>query len=399
LKLHDILEVILGFTNPDFMENDRWISDYNKSFIDDDILDADVGADKSIEEKKDEGDLVITRLSKQLKGNEYEKKLSLNDMFVVNFSKFFVKILDAEQGSVTFDNQQVLEKLIPFDEKFRDEVLNKVRDDAIWTAKNQSLQNLENKLVELKLNEYQKIKVFEILMFLEESQELGVAAARLLEYFQDKSLLENCLKILIENGYVLRSGFDAVVYIHWRFASNWLVKTYSSTNAVKVEEDATNKRKADDVVEEIEPKRIKIEESASVKIEPESSRSAEKKQKEQEEIDERQRNYIEIRPCPWIRINGTLNRRVMDRWLSTILAYIMTNPGVLLVDIFKRFNVLAPFDIRYLLEILQAIGAIKLMAYHESEVSLFSTNEIVEIGEFKFSILIFISKSPHFISR
>jgi general transcription factor 3C polypeptide 1 len=62
-----------------------------------------------------------------------------------------------------------------------------------------------------------------------------------------------------------------------------------------------------------------------------------------------ERDIIVIRPAPWIRINGSLNRRVADRWISAILLYLITYPGVNLNKLNARFSFLIPVQIRYIL--------------------------------------------------
>ena len=58
-----------------------------------------------------------------------------------------------------------------------------------------------------------------------------------------------------------------------------------------------------------------------------------------------------MRPFPWIRVNGTLNRRVLDRWLSVVLSTICDKPGVTLQCLQAKFSCVQPFDIRYLVEV------------------------------------------------
>ena len=55
---------------------------------------------------------------------------------------------------------------------------------------------------------------------------------------------------------------------------------------------------------------------------------------------------------PWIRIDGALNRRVLDRMLGAILCYCIEQPSVSLAKVQKRFvPVLQTFHTRELVEV------------------------------------------------
>ena len=55
---------------------------------------------------------------------------------------------------------------------------------------------------------------------------------------------------------------------------------------------------------------------------------------------------------PWIRIDGSLNRRVLDRLLGAVLSYIQQKPGGTVLELSERFHpALQPFQVRELLEV------------------------------------------------
>lgn len=58
-----------------------------------------------------------------------------------------------------------------------------------------------------------------------------------------------------------------------------------------------------------------------------------------------------IRIQPWIRVNGSLNRRVLDKWMGTLLMYCISHTGSTIMKIATRFNVLQPTQVRILLEV------------------------------------------------
>ncbi|XP_063842783.1 general transcription factor 3C polypeptide 1-like isoform X2 [Scylla paramamosain] len=83
---------------------------------------------------------------------------------------------------------------------------------------------------------------------------------------------------------------------------------------------------------------------------------------------------IDVAVRPWVRLNGTLNRRVVDRLLGAVLCLVMERPGVSGRDIVCRFSpALQPAHTHDLLETLvqlQCIIRVQLVCSHKP--SLFS---------------------------
>ena len=77
---------------------------------------------------------------------------------------------------------------------------------------------------------------------------------------------------------------------------------------------------------------------------------------------------------PWVRLNGTLNRRVVDRLLGAVLCLVMERPGVSGRDIVCRFSpALQPAHTHDLLQTLvqlQCVVRVQLVCSHKP--SLFS---------------------------
>lgn len=84
------------------------------------------------------------------------------------------------------------------------------------------------------------------------------------------------------------------------------------------------------------------------------------------------RQSIQFRPAPWIRVNGSLNRRVLDRWLGALVLYIFHRPGSSLFKICSRFNYLQPITLRNLIELLVEIGCLHCFVVRKQKVSLFT---------------------------
>ncbi|XP_014204050.1 general transcription factor 3C polypeptide 1 isoform X2 [Copidosoma floridanum] len=76
---------------------------------------------------------------------------------------------------------------------------------------------------------------------------------------------------------------------------------------------------------------------------------------------------------PWIRIDGVLNRRVLDRMLGAVLCYCIERPGLSLTSVQNRFSpALQPYHTRELIEILVKLGCVKTIVQKVTKVTLFS---------------------------
>ncbi|KOC70674.1 General transcription factor 3C polypeptide 1 [Habropoda laboriosa] len=71
------------------------------------------------------------------------------------------------------------------------------------------------------------------------------------------------------------------------------------------------------------------------------------------QLDLNTKQEIRVAIKPWIRIDGVLNRRVLDRMLGSILSYCLTHPGIALTKIQNRFvPALQPCHTRELVEVI-----------------------------------------------
>lgn len=88
---------------------------------------------------------------------------------------------------------------------------------------------------------------------------------------------------------------------------------------------------------------------------------------------------------PWIRVNGSLNRRVLDRWMGLVLAYCMSHAGVTILRIATRFNLMQPIHLRTLLEYLQELECIRLKTIRKQPApNLWAKYESPVIGTWRY---------------
>ncbi|XP_014483912.1 PREDICTED: general transcription factor 3C polypeptide 1 [Dinoponera quadriceps] len=84
---------------------------------------------------------------------------------------------------------------------------------------------------------------------------------------------------------------------------------------------------------------------------------------------------------PWIRIDGILNRKVLDQMLGAVLGYCLLHPGLTLAKVQNRFiPALQPFHTRELAEMLIKLGCLKSKLLKKSRVTLFSQPSVLKIS-------------------
>ncbi|XP_011696801.1 PREDICTED: general transcription factor 3C polypeptide 1 isoform X2 [Wasmannia auropunctata] len=90
---------------------------------------------------------------------------------------------------------------------------------------------------------------------------------------------------------------------------------------------------------------------------------------------------IKVAIRPWIRIDGVLNRKVLDRMLGAVLSYCLLHPGLTMVKMQSRFvPALQPYHTRELLEMLIKLGCLKSKLLKKTRVTLFSAPPVVNIS-------------------
>ncbi|KAL6422933.1 hypothetical protein ACFW04_010439 [Cataglyphis niger] len=83
---------------------------------------------------------------------------------------------------------------------------------------------------------------------------------------------------------------------------------------------------------------------------------------------------------PWIRIDGVLNRKVLDRMLGAVLNYCLLHPGHTMAKVQSRFvPALQPFHTRELIEILIKVGCLESKHLKKTRVTLFSRPSTIQI--------------------
>nr|CAD7425047.1 unnamed protein product [Timema monikensis] len=92
---------------------------------------------------------------------------------------------------------------------------------------------------------------------------------------------------------------------------------------------------------------------------------------------------IRVSIRPWVRVDGSLNRRVLDRMLGAVLGHVMCQPGESIKKCEERFTpALQPFHTRELIEVLEKLECLKLQVVKTSwKTTLFSKPSTVIIED------------------
>lgn len=77
------------------------------------------------------------------------------------------------------------------------------------------------------------------------------------------------------------------------------------------------------------------------------------------------RPQMQLHVKPWLRVNGSLNRRCLDRWLATVLLHCISNAGVSLDQLARRFSLLLPTHVRDLCEYMRRLRWLRLVTLRQ----------------------------------
>ncbi|XP_011862964.1 PREDICTED: general transcription factor 3C polypeptide 1-like [Vollenhovia emeryi] len=104
--------------------------------------------------------------------------------------------------------------------------------------------------------------------------------------------------------------------------------------------------------------------------------------KSAQQIDFSHSEEIKVLIKPWIRIDGVLNRKVLDRMLGAVLSYCLLHPGLTMSKVQSRFvPALQPFHTRELLEMLIKLGCLESKLLKRTRVTLFSPPPEINISD------------------
>ena len=370
-----MLECILILATEPGLEEDSWIGEYKKV--------AHKGEDEGLDDEDLEvpGDPIKhSAMFGQLKDLNLSTRTS--DSFVVNLSTIYVDLNDAPETKINFEGNDYHSSIVPFTEQDRAVITEKILSAVKFTPDDLEAKDLVVLLRATGIeNTLEIMNISEVCNFIQEKRQMGATSIELLELFTDKAQLQKQIEKLIELKFIFRVGVIETRFIHKDFAAFWLLDSFYTTREDGSSDGVdSQKRKLQDTKDVRTAKKLKKND-----CEPSTSKAAIEESAKEETKEPKKAPLIahplRVRPAPWIRVNGTLNHRVIDKWLGTILNHLTMNPCVLLSDLIRKFNILTPFDLRTLCENLQLLGCIEMFSTSENDVDLFSDYIAPDIGK------------------
>ncbi|KZC03777.1 General transcription factor 3C polypeptide 1 [Dufourea novaeangliae] len=268
--------------------------------------------------------------------------------------------------------------------------------------------------------------------FVRDKQELGASIPELTDQFGSTlgEDLPNIASLLTKHHIFLRCGVTTVRYIHHRYADSWLIHSYkigrlekeslvplpkgtvyvtepevilTEGNEINMIDESNEKPSFSsesesksaacknliglDIQSEIKSQKNEDSDKESSSHSDECNTQVKKRMQRKrtgllpqrdisravKQLDLTTKEEIRLAIKPWIRIDGVLNRRVLDRMLGAVLSYCVTHPGIALTKVQSRFvPVLQPYHTRELVEILVKLECLERIILKKPTVTLFS---------------------------
>ncbi|XP_004527469.1 general transcription factor 3C polypeptide 1 [Ceratitis capitata] len=333
--------------------------------------------------------------------NKEERLARAQDVFVVNLPTLQ---LEANRDFCLLSKETVVHndvcvpKRLMEPELLREQILRKIVDESHWKYTENTFEVLKPKLSKLGFNEMEQHHVEDLLKFIEKHK-LGVPVTDLLHEFPYTQFLARALRLLSEHYLVKRVGVNKPMYVHKTNIRPWVVHTFhlkrlereklgpDGTASLKRASTADDATLGDECDEEACPsKRVKLTDDTSEAVEnqrsskriPKPVKRFEGENTNVKKEKESKSDVIVMKPHPWIRLNGTINRRVLDRWMGSLLTECISRSGIMVLELCLKFTHLPPVDVMFLLEILSDLKCVHLTEMKPAVPTLFSSYENLE---------------------
>ena len=343
--------------------------------------------------------LALYIMREELKDSASEKEFSTHhahDFFVISSCKIKASLrLDENQQTDTLTSKEdsshlaEIKPIVPGDNEEARQILQRF-GLTVQGRSNRSVEGLKKTVIPQEIGDIsefcKKIKgrnrkdMYEaIYKLILRGRENGVSCQfiRQLETSYTRQELVKCLKDMISANLILRFGIVSSRFVARKYASPWLLHSFKMTRVMHKEaapklSQSTGKMLNLDKGGEEHCRRSKL----LKKVEPEQQVGETSSKMDWGKVDE-----IDVIPRPWIKIDGNLNRRVLDRLLGAVLGHVMQRPGIPLRSLFGKMSpAIQPMHCLELLELLQDLDCVALnRLVITGKVGLFSSKEVTEI--------------------
>lgn len=320
-----------------------------------------------------------------------------HDYFVVNSAKIFCSAKRDESSEKSENVSVVSPDLCLLPNKVK-EIISRLKRMCMLPSKDTIDHNLESVVNETNVD---PLLVEGIVKLALDRKEIGVSIKEIRDCFGCGHEVAKVSSSLVERHILIRSGVTSTRYIHYLHVRPWIVKSYSvqrsercsvtPTNVIAMElsetEDSEVQKdnledKGMENSEEIDSRKVHERVEEIVQSLPKEAtkfgRQIIKKGSQNAPVLKQNMNLL-LRP--WFRVDGSLNRRVLDKLLGSVLGHIMLTPSCTLKCLMNRFSpALQPQHIKELAEILQEIDCIHMLAVQVShKTTLFSRPSVVSV--------------------
>ncbi|CAL7934994.1 unnamed protein product [Xylocopa violacea] len=377
--------------------------------------------------------IALLRMREELSELTVADSHHAHEYFVVNMFKVFYSLYrsndqNTEQNEI-FKGLSIPPDLVPLKLNAINDLIQEISKFSVFPMNGSSYSDFKKDLpndFSLDLN-----NMDEVYKFVHDKKELGASIQELIDEFEDKlgDDLYRIVSFFTENRLFLRGGVAIIRYIHHSYADSWVIHSYKICRLEKESlapmptgtvyaiesKEILNKDSAMNISKESDQNSSSLVEDESLRVAcgdiNEGNQQSELKVKNENSDKDTsnhsddecnvqtkkrmQRTKTTLQPQkdvsktvkqldvkkqevrvvikPWIRIDGALNRRVLDRMLGSVLSYCLTHPGIALTKIQNRFvPPLQPCHTRELVEILVKLGCLEKVILKKPHVTLFS---------------------------
>lgn len=229
----------------------------------------------------------------------------------------------------------------------------------------------------------------DLLNFIAKGKDMGATSPDVLKMFGDE--IVDDINDLVFKQLIILTGAVKLRLIHYKFCKPWVILSYSLPRSIR-DSIATGSERTKEIKEisSREPRQpgpsssnedsIKTEPRSYVKEDsnktgeevalPPSKRLRKSPDTATEDVlDSKVLKDLEVVIKPWIRVDGSLNRRVLDRMLGSVLNHICFAPGICLEKLQNRFSpALQPVHTHQLVLILRDLDCVTLKKLLEKPV-------------------------------
>ncbi|XP_069672695.1 general transcription factor 3C polypeptide 1 [Periplaneta americana] len=273
--------------------------------------------------------------------------------------------------------------LVPITQKEVKKILDDIGKNLVVSEDHVTAEEVKEKFFSSGTSEADWKKAEDILAFVQKKKEIGATMQELRKNFRKQKSpmsLAEILALLSKSHILYRSGVTTVHYIYHMFMKPWLVHSYKLLRLEREKQvlpphDAVMKVAGPDNQSEKTHERIRAWRRRKLIT------TAQEVEKAVQTLDLSASEKIHVAIRPWVRVDGTLNRRVLDRMLGAVLGHSMYMPGSSIKDITDYFMpALQPFQTRELIEILDKLGCVTLSVEKVSwKTTLFSKPSSVKL--------------------